>query len=499
MRLQTAALCLLLLRLVSQAAAGRIVLQDKAARQASKPNSAASGTLDRVTAFTQLPIGPKLDSKYYSGFITLDASKGRKFFYVFGEAQKDPQNKPLLFWMNGGPGCSSVGLGWLQGNGPLIPVSGSAKVAANKHSFTNIANVLWVEQPTFTGFSTSNDKSEWISDDSTTSQNMLNFLLVWYERFPQYKGNKLFLAGQSYAGHYGPLLAKRILEYNEGVNKKVVSESNRQDFKINLAGIAMGNAWTDPFYDNKGRIDFWYGRGLISRDIYNGLNKCDLTSGALWRTQGPSGFTPECQKLRDQAYAQIGKINQYGLNAPICMGANKKYPVADPENEGFQMWDPCAASQVIPEVMNMRDVQLAMGAITPSEPTKEWTPCTGSNLTYSVKDMTTSMIPVYRQLLNKGLPVMVYSGETDAYVPLVGTRAWVESMKLPLVDPAVPMRQWANAATEQLGGSVMEYKGLTLVSVKNAGHSLGSWQPAKNVQIMGAFLNGQKLPTFTYT
>lgn len=29
---------------------------------------------------------------------------------------------------------------------------------------------------------------------------MLRFLLSWYERFPQFKANKLFLAGQSYAG-----------------------------------------------------------------------------------------------------------------------------------------------------------------------------------------------------------------------------------------------------------------------------------------------------------
>jgi hypothetical protein len=38
------------------------------------------------------------------------------------------------------------------------------------------------------------------ADDTKTAQAMLNFMLAWYERFPQFKSNKLFLAGQSYAG-----------------------------------------------------------------------------------------------------------------------------------------------------------------------------------------------------------------------------------------------------------------------------------------------------------
>lgn len=38
------------------------------------------------------------------------------------------------------------------------------------------------------------------ADDTKTAQAMLRFLLSWYERFPQFKANKLFLAGQSYAG-----------------------------------------------------------------------------------------------------------------------------------------------------------------------------------------------------------------------------------------------------------------------------------------------------------
>lgn len=34
-------------------------------------------------------------------YITVNATKGRKFFYVFGEAETNPKEAPLIFWMNG--------------------------------------------------------------------------------------------------------------------------------------------------------------------------------------------------------------------------------------------------------------------------------------------------------------------------------------------------------------------------------------------------------------
>lgn len=73
---------------------------------------------------------------------------------------------------------------------------------------------------------------------------------------------------------------------------------------------------------------------------------------------------------------------------------------ADPNWYGFSMYDPCAA-RVLAKLMNSRDLQLALGAITPSESTKEWKGCVGKSITYSVKDMAASMIPIYKELLAK--------------------------------------------------------------------------------------------------
>ena len=43
--------------------------------------------------------------KWYSGYLEFDTGK---FHYVFFDSQKDPDNDPVVLWLNGGPGCSSL-------------------------------------------------------------------------------------------------------------------------------------------------------------------------------------------------------------------------------------------------------------------------------------------------------------------------------------------------------------------------------------------------------
>ncbi|KAI5055479.1 hypothetical protein GOP47_0029000 [Adiantum capillus-veneris] len=49
--------------------------------------------------------------KQYTGYVVTDAAAGRALFYYFVEAQSHPFSKPLTLWLNGGPGCSSMGNG----------------------------------------------------------------------------------------------------------------------------------------------------------------------------------------------------------------------------------------------------------------------------------------------------------------------------------------------------------------------------------------------------
>lgn len=54
---------------------------------------------DRILS---LPGQPAVDFDMYAGYITVNERAGRAHFYFFVEAEEDPENKPLVFWFNGG-------------------------------------------------------------------------------------------------------------------------------------------------------------------------------------------------------------------------------------------------------------------------------------------------------------------------------------------------------------------------------------------------------------
>ena len=59
-----------------------------------------------------------------------------------------------------GPGCSSIGGGFLSELGPFYPTPGGSGLKPNAYAWNKMANVLFVDSPAFTGFSSSNDTSD---------------------------------------------------------------------------------------------------------------------------------------------------------------------------------------------------------------------------------------------------------------------------------------------------------------------------------------------------
>ncbi|KAE8677467.1 Serine carboxypeptidase-like 40 [Hibiscus syriacus] len=179
-----------------------------------------------------LPRQPRVSLEQYGGYVIVDKSVSRALYYYFMEAQHyAKESLPLLLWLNGGPGCSSLAYGAMEELGP------SGFIAMEKH-FTKI-DTHGTMSPAGIGFSYSNTTSDYDkSGDSKTAVDNYVFLLNWLERFPEYKNREFYIAGESYAGHYVPQLAHTILQHNIKANQTL----------INLKGILVANF--DPCSDD---------------------------------------------------------------------------------------------------------------------------------------------------------------------------------------------------------------------------------------------------------
>ncbi|KAK7306704.1 hypothetical protein VNO77_44659 [Canavalia gladiata] len=331
---------------------------------------------DKIVALPGQPYGVNFDQ--YSGYVTVDPQAGRELFYYFVESPYNPSTKPLVLWLNGGPGCSSLGYGAFEELGPFRVNSDGRTLFRNKYAWNEVANVLFLESPAGVGFSYSNTTSDYNNaGDKSTAKDAYAFLINWLERFPEYKTRDFYITGESYAGHYVPQLAYTIL-----LNNKF----NNQTF-INLKGIAIGNAWIDDVTGSKGLVDFFWTHALISDQTYELIEKyCDFTS------DNPSSI---CANATRKFLVEKGNIDFYNIYAPLCHDSFLKKGAIGSVDD----FDPCSDSYV-QAYLNRPEVQLALHA----KPTN-WTHC---------------------------------SGDVDGRVPVTASRYSINILDLPIQEPWRP-------------------------------------------------------------
>ncbi|KAK7266562.1 hypothetical protein RIF29_19210 [Crotalaria pallida] len=427
----------------------------------------------------ELPGQPKVSFQQFSGYVTVNQVAGRALFYWLTEAVQNPLTKPLVIWLNGGPGCSSVAYGASEEIGPFRINKTASGLYANKFSWNTVANLLFLEAPAGVGFSYTNRSSDLFdTGDRRTAEDSLQFIIKWLERFPRYKNRELYITGESYAGHYVPQLAKEILTYNAKANKYRIA--------INLKGIMVGNAVTNNYYDNLGTVTYWWSHAMISDQTYRQLiSTCDF------HRQKESD---ECELLYSYAMDQeFGNIDQYNIYAPPCNNSDgsirRSMRLPHRPHKAFRQlsgYDPC--SEKYAEIYyNRRDVQKALHANTTGISYK-WTACS-EVLNRNWNDTDVSVLPIYRQLIAHGIRVWVFSGDVDSVVPVTATRYSLEQLKL---GTKIPWYPWY--VKKQVGGWTEVYEGLTFATVRGAGHEVPLFKPRAALQLFKSFLAGKPLP-----
>ncbi|KAH7655703.1 Peptidase S10 serine carboxypeptidase protein, partial [Dioscorea alata] len=224
---------------------------------------------DKVNLMPGQPNGMLFNQ--YAGYVTVDVKAGRALFYYFVESPQNSSTKPLVLWLNGGPGCSSIGGGAMVELGPFRVNSDGRTLYANEYAWNKVANAIFLESLAGVEFSYSNMTSDYQSTgDKRIADDAYIFLIKWLERFPQYKGRDFFITGESYGGHYVPELANTIITNNKNTSGTI----------INLKGVAIGNGYFDSIMNTKATLDYLWTHALNSDETYQAVqSKCDFVTG----------------------------------------------------------------------------------------------------------------------------------------------------------------------------------------------------------------------------
>ncbi|XP_021911534.1 serine carboxypeptidase-like 45 [Carica papaya] len=430
--------------------------------------------LDRIG---RLPGQPQVEFQQYSGYVNVDDKKQRALFYYFAEAEVDPISKPLVLWLNGGPGCSSLGVGAFSENGPFRP-RGEVLVK-NEYSWNREANVIYLESPIGVGFSYSIDTSSYEGvNDKITARDNLVFLRRWFVKFSQYRNRSLFIAGESYAGHYVPQLAQLMLQFN------------KKEFLFNLKGIALGNPVLEFATDFNSRAEFFWSHGLISDSTYKMFtSSCNYSRYVSEYYRG--SISPICSRVMSQVSTETSRfVDKYDVTLDVCISSVlSQSKIISPQQVGETI-DVCVEDETV-NYLNRQDVQKALHARLVG--VRRWSVCSNI-LDYELLNLEIPTINIVGTLIKAGIPVLVYSGDQDSVIPLTGSRTLVSHLAEMLqLKTTIPYRVWFEE--QQVGGWTQVYGNiLSFATIRGASHEAPFSQPERSLVLFKSFLDGRPPP-----
>ncbi|KAH1048995.1 hypothetical protein GLYMA_08G008700v4 [Glycine max] len=437
---------------------------------------------DRIV---RLPGQPNIGFQQFSGYVTVDDMKHKALFYYFVESETDPASKPLVLWLNGGPGCSSLGVGAFSENGPFRP-NGEVLIK-NEYSWNRETNMLYLETPVGVGFSYAKGGSSYdtVNDETTVllisqARDNLVFLQRWFNKFPHYRHTDLFLAGESYAGHYVPQLAKLMIE----INKK--------EKMFNLKGIALGNPVLEYATDFNSRAEFFWSHGLISDSTYKlfttGCNYSRYVS-EYYR----DSISPLCSKVMKQVSRETSKfVDKYDVTLDVCISSvlSQSKAICPQSQQTNESIDVCVDDKVT-NYLNRKDVQEALHAKLVG--VQKWNVCS-TILDYDMLNLEVPTLPIVGSLIKAGVRVLIYSGDQDSVIPLTGSRTLVQKLARQLrLNTTIHYRVWFEG--QQVGGWTQVYGNiLSFATVRGASHEAPFSQPERSLVLFKSFLEDRPLP-----
>lgn len=396
------------------------------------------------------------DVKSYSGYLRPTGSSSAGLFYWLFESQSNPDSDPLVLWLQGGPGCSSL-LGLYFENGPyklqtnLNNPDAPPSIVNNPFSWNAKANLLYIDQPFGSGFSYADDTSLYVTDMDEMASYLHDGLLDFFKIHPNLSGRPFFLSGESYAGKYLPYAAHAILE--------------KPDKSLNLRGILLGNGWVDPLTIVGTYAEFSFAHGLLDDTQRQALE----AQNSKFMSKVAAGLWKEATQIEHDMEAYVATVS--GMNA------------YDTRSQGDYDFS------ALEKYLNQPDVQIALHV------NRTFTMCNSDVKTILLADISKSAKPLIAPLLEltnvdkkDHLIIMFYTGIFDLDCNIVGHMKWLNSVVWSGADDWKNSNRTKWIVNDEIAGYSKQVGGFTQLAIQSSGHMVPHDQPKHALSMLNTFI-----------
>ncbi|KAJ2868168.1 Cell death protease [Coemansia aciculifera] len=406
--------------------------------------------------------GTEFDTlEQYAGQLPVKSAKDNMFFWLVSNTTNTYNKDKLIIWLNGGPGCTSLDGVFLE-NGPY-QFDGPNRLRFRDYSLSQQFDVLYIDQPYGTGFSVASTES-YAKTYREATQTLLEFLRRFYLVFPELRQRQLYVAGESEAGTYIPYLAEAIL-------KMPAAE------RFALSGLMIGNGWIDPLPMYMSYAEILTRHELLTPEVYTNMLKLMDSCAREFKRAPQPVHTDVCERI------PMVFLNEGGPKPGMCYNMYD-LRLTDTQPSCGMNWPSEIGTYT--EYLNRADVQKSINV---REAPAVWTECSDlPNKKLKHDDTPPASIPL-RNVLNLGVPVLLFVGKEDYLCNYVGTEwsignmTWAGSKGF-----QKPVKsEWR--INGQTVGSVESERGLTYALVYNASHMVGVDKPREILDVFTAFTN----------
>mmetsp|Transcript_62492 Transcript_62492/g.140927 ORF Transcript_62492/g.140927 Transcript_62492/m.140927 type:complete len:484 (-) Transcript_62492:85-1536(-) len=409
--------------------------------------------------------------KQHAGYFKIPGTSNTEYFFWLFESRGNPETDPLVMWLTGGPGCSSQ-LALLAENGPCFVNKDGATTTRNPYSWNTKANVMWLDQPAGTGFSTG---SPTMHNQTQVGDNVYKFLQALFadSELSKFAKNPFFVFGESYAGHYVPAVTHRIWQ---GIK-------NKEGLAVNLKGLSVGNGLTDPAEQYK-----WYaqmaqdGGKSEGGSLAHGVINSSFTIGAMkLAAKACVAAINKCNAGSDVSCTTAYAICNYGEVVPYEVTGRNPYDMRIPCEHGHLCYD----FSHVDTFLNSAAVQKQLGV------SKKWASC---NMLVNVqfqRDWMHNYHTLLPDMLADGLRVLIYAGDVDYICNWLGNKKWTLALEWPHKADfnAAEDKAYTLSGKNQSAGRIRTAGGFSFMQVYQAGHMVPMDQPEVALDMLDGFLS----------
>jgi carboxypeptidase C (cathepsin A) len=356
-------------------------------------------------------------------------------------------------------------------NGPCHVMPG-LKAVKNPFSWTNHANVIWLDQPAGTGFSYLLYEKDHLKDTIKASKDVLTFLKRWFKNHKQFQKNDFFIFGQGFTAHF-------VL----GTGHAIQGHNMESREKINFKGVGLGNGLVSPGLQMETYVHYLKDNPYNITDFVTRYQMNEIAGGEV----ACKKFIELCDRQPKECKTAKQACEMTYLVPPFHNSKN----LLDIRTKECKSQPYCYDFDPVTRFMQLKSTRKSLQVRRESA---KWYPSNEKVHAAFSHEYTKDMSQFVAVLLSNKIRVLVYAGDADYTFNWLGCKKWTKKMEwhgsshYDRDEDTV----WLDPETKLDAGEWRSAHGLSFVRIYGAGRMTSLDKPRATAAMLKTWLSNGK-------